>query len=111
VLARAVGAHVVMVNGHLAAYLARGSRSMWCWLPEDEPDREHTMLALAQQVTKFFQRGGPRGPGALISEINGEPAFGHSLAEALLAQGFLKTHLGLQLRRGQRAREDHDARR
>jgi ATP-dependent Lhr-like helicase len=102
-LARTVGAHVVMVDGALGAYLARGGRHLWVWLPEDEPQRQRVTTAVAARVAALADRGGARGEGVLITEIDGKPALTHPFAPALLAVGFLRTHLGLQ-RRGAVAR-------
>src|SRR5262249_20182141 len=43
---RTVGASVVLVNGALAAYLARGDRQLLAFLPESEPDRSKVGRAI-----------------------------------------------------------------
>jgi ATP-dependent Lhr-like helicase len=99
-LARTVGAEVVLVDGALGAYLARGGRHIWVWLPQDDDAaRARVSHAVAARVTALAERGG----GALISEIDGQPALKHPFAEALLAAGLVRTHVGLQ-RRGAMAR-------
>ena len=47
--ARAVGAHVVLLDGALAAWIGRGGRQAWVWLPDAEPDRTRVARAVAQQ--------------------------------------------------------------
>ena len=39
---RSVGATVVLVNGGIAAYLARGDRQLLTWMADAEPDRNRT---------------------------------------------------------------------
>jgi ATP-dependent Lhr-like helicase len=102
-LARTVGAYVVLVDGALGAYLARGGRHLWVWLPEDEPQRQRVTTAVAARVAALADRGGARGEGVLITEIDGRRALDHPFAAALLAGGFVRTHVGLQ-RRGAIAR-------
>jgi ATP-dependent Lhr-like helicase len=46
--ARVAGAEVVLVNGHLAAYLTRGGRDFWTYVPEQEPERSFTLEALGK---------------------------------------------------------------
>ncbi len=36
---RSVGARVVLVDGHLTAWIARGMRALLVWLPEHDPER------------------------------------------------------------------------
>jgi ATP-dependent Lhr-like helicase len=98
-LARTVGAHVVLVDGALGAYLARGGRHLWVWLPEDEPQRQRVTGAVVSSVVALADRAVTRGQGVLITEVDGQPALGHPFAAALLAAGFVRTHVGLQRRR------------
>ena len=98
-LSRTVGAHVIIVDGALSAYLARGGRGLWIWLPEDEPDASRVAAEVAASLAKLAQYGGQRGAGVLIEEIDGKAALGHPLAEKLLAAGFVRTHVGFQMRR------------
>ena len=44
---RAAGAHVVLVDGAMAAYLPRGEGELVARLPEDEPQRSRTAQAIA----------------------------------------------------------------
>jgi hypothetical protein len=97
-----VGAHVVLVDGALAGYLARGGRHLHTWLPDEDPQRARVAAALARRVAGLVGTGAPgvagRAPTVLIAEIDGQSALIHPLADALLAVGFLRTHAGLQRR-------------
>jgi ATP-dependent Lhr-like helicase len=95
---RTVGASVVLVNGQLAAFLARGGRSLTSCLPESEPERSTAGRAVAARLASLPSEG--RRDGAmLISEINGAPAAGHPLGPWLVEAGFVATALGYQLPR------------
>jgi ATP-dependent Lhr-like helicase len=102
-LTRTVGAQVVLVDGALGGYLARGGRHLWIWLPEDEPQRQRMTTAVAARVGALADRAGTHGDGVLVTEIDGQRALDHPFAEALLGDGFVRTHAGLQ-RRGALAR-------
>jgi ATP-dependent Lhr-like helicase len=94
--ARIVGATVVLVNGALAAYLARGDRQLLTWLPDTEPERTTAARAVAR-VLIARARGGAEAPrGMLIEEIDGRPPAGHPLARFLADAGFLAGALGFQ---------------
>src|SRR5947207_15648912 len=62
-LMRVAGASVVLVNGGLAAYLARGEKSLDVFLPEDEPQRgmvaREVSKALASLATPGARRARP----------------------------------------------------
>jgi ATP-dependent Lhr-like helicase len=94
--ARAVGATVVLVNGALAAYLARGDRSMITWLPDGEPERSQTALAVARVLIERARSGGDKPRGMLIEEIDGVPPAAHPIAPSLVESGFAAGALGLQ---------------
>jgi ATP-dependent Lhr-like helicase len=93
---RAVGATVALVNGALAAYLARGDRVLLTWLPEVEPLRSHAARAIAHFLIERARSGGETPRGMLVEEIDGRPAATHPLASFLIAAGFLPGALGLQ---------------
>ncbi len=98
--ARAVGAHVVLVNGALAAWMGRGGRQAWVWLPESEPDRTRVARAVAQQFGALAQAAqAERHGGFVLSEVNAEPAIQHPLALFLTEVGFVPSSLGFHLRR------------
>ena len=92
---RTVGAHVVIVNGALAAYISRGARQLLVFLPEDEPVRSTTARALAGRLASLARDG----DGLLIAGIGGLPASDHPLAPFLVDAGFYLSPMGLQMRR------------
>jgi ATP-dependent Lhr-like helicase len=104
--ARSAGARVVMIDGHLAAWIGRGDRTMLISLPTDEPDRARMGRALAQEIVALAHRAPEASRGWLIEEINGTPAAKDPAAAFLLEAGFAVTALGLQFRvaRGVRPR-------
>ena len=91
---RAVGAHVVLVNGAAAAYIARGGRQLTAWLPDHEPERSTVARAVAKVLADLALRDG-----LLLGEINGAPASEHPLAAALTEAGFVASALGFSVRR------------
>jgi ATP-dependent Lhr-like helicase len=96
---RTVGASVVLVNGALAAYLARGERLLLTWVPETEPERSQTARAVARTLIERARSGGDAPRGMLIEEINGVSAALHPLAPFFLDAGFAAGALGLQATR------------
>ncbi len=93
--ARAAGAYVVLVDGHLTAWLARSGTSLIVWLPEHEPDRTRHLRALAHALrTSPLLRA--RDGGLLIAEVDGAPIADHALAAALSAEGFVGGAKGMR---------------
>jgi len=95
---RSVGATVILVNGALAAYLARGDRMLLTFLPDNEPQRSRTAQALARALrersrTPVGDEQAPRG--MLIEEIDGVPPSAHPIAPYLARVGFLSGAMGL----------------
>jgi ATP-dependent helicase Lhr and Lhr-like helicase len=102
-LTRSAGASVVLRNGELVAYLRRNNPNLQVFLPGEEPDRSttardlsHFLASLAQQ--EMERREDQRG-GMLISQINGQPAGQHFLAQFLQEAGFHLAVHGLNFRR------------
>jgi ATP-dependent Lhr-like helicase len=95
---RSAGARVVLVDGHLIAWIARGDRAMLVSLPPDDPDRARAGRALAQELVGLAHRAPEGSRGWLIAEINGAPAAQDPAAAFLLEAGFSVTAMGLQLR-------------
>ena len=93
---RSVGATVVLVDGALVAYLARGERQLLTWLPEAEPQRSRAARALARTLIDRARSGGDTPRGMLIEEIDGAPASTHPIASFLINAGFLSGAMGLQ---------------
>src|SRR5262249_44221086 len=95
---RTVGSTVLLINGALAAYIARGGRQLAVFLPEDEPARSQVSRALAIRLAAVA-RGEDGRAGLLISEINGMPAADHPLSPFLIEAGFNPSAMGFQMRR------------
>jgi ATP-dependent Lhr-like helicase len=91
---RTVGAQVIFVNGHIAAYLSRGGRQVLVYLPEDEPQRSVIGRALASQLAVVA-----RTSGLIVDEVNGMPASKHPIAEFLQEAGFSHSAMGYMMRR------------
>ena len=91
---RTIGAQVIFVNGHLAAYLSRGGRQVLVYLPEEEPQRTVVGRALSTQLAAIARTGG-----LMIADINGIPASDHPLAPFLGAAGFAPSAMGFMVRR------------
>jgi len=94
---RSVGATVILVDGALAAYLARGDRQLLTYLPEAEPLRSKTARAIARALRERSRMpvGEEQAPrGMLIEEIDGVPPSAHPIAPYLARIGFLTGALG-----------------
>jgi ATP-dependent Lhr-like helicase len=94
---RTVGGSVILVNGALGAYLARGDRMLLTFLPEAEPQRSRTAQAIARALRErsripVGEDLAPRG--MLIEEIDGLPPSAHPLAPYLARVGFLSGAMG-----------------
>jgi ATP-dependent Lhr-like helicase len=111
---RSVGATVFLIDGAIAAYLARGDRQLTTWLPEAEPQRSRAARGVAQALlrrarvpvapdprddrdSQLVEEPLPRG--MLIEEIDGLPPALHPLAPFLIEAGFLSGALGFQATR------------
>jgi ATP-dependent Lhr-like helicase len=96
---RSVGATVILVDGALAAYLARGDRQLLTYLPAAEPQRSKTARAIARALRERSRApiGDDRAPrGMLIEEIDGVPPSAHPIAPHLARAGFLTGAMGFQ---------------
>jgi ATP-dependent helicase Lhr and Lhr-like helicase len=96
---RSVGATVILVDGALAAYLARGDRMLLTFLPGDEPQRSKTARAVARALidrarSSAGDESEPRG--MLIEEIDGLPPSIHPMAPYLADAGFISGAMGFQ---------------
>jgi ATP-dependent Lhr-like helicase len=97
---RSAGSQVVLVDGALAAFLSRGGRQAWVWLPETEPDRGRVARAVASALGTVAARGLlDRRGGMMLEEVNGLPATASPLALYLAEAGFTPSSLGFHLRR------------
>ncbi|HVR38476.1 MAG TPA: crosslink repair DNA glycosylase YcaQ family protein [Thermoanaerobaculia bacterium] len=95
-LTRSVGASVILVNGMLAAYVGRGEKQLFTFLPEDEPSRGMVARAIATALASIVTSGKRRA--LLINEIDGEPAKRSAIAPYLSELGFVSTGMGYQMR-------------
>jgi ATP-dependent Lhr-like helicase len=87
---------VILVDGALAAYLARGDRQLLTWLPDAEPHRSRAGRAIARVLIERALSGGDTPRGMLIEEIDGLPPASHPMASFLAGAGFLPGALGYQ---------------
>ena len=102
-LARSVGASVILRNGDLVAYLRRNNPAIQVFLPADEPDRSAAAADLAAFLAQYAQ-GLLQNPdtrhhgGLLIDAIGGRPAWEHFLARFLEEAGFRASPRGYHVR-------------
>jgi ATP-dependent Lhr-like helicase len=93
---RSVGATVILVNGAIAAYLARGDRQLITFLPDAEPDRSKAGRAVARVLIDRARSGGDSPRGMLIEEIDGMPPSRHPMSPWLTEAGFVAGAMGFQ---------------
>jgi ATP-dependent Lhr-like helicase len=93
---RTVGATVILVDGMLSAYLARGDRQLLTWLPGDEPQQSRVGRAVARVLIERARSGGETPRGMLIEEIDGRPPAGHPIVPFLVEAGFVGGAMGFQ---------------
>jgi ATP-dependent Lhr-like helicase len=93
---RSVGATVILVNGALAAYLARGDRQLLTFLPDAEPDRSKVARAVAHVLIDRARTGGDAPRGMLLEEIDGTPPSRHAMSTFLAEAGFVAGAMGFQ---------------
>jgi ATP-dependent Lhr-like helicase len=93
---RSIGATVILVNGALAAYLARGDRQLVTFLPDAEPDRSKAGRAVARVLIDRARSGGESPRGMLIEEIDGTPPSRHPISPFLTEAGFVAGAMGFQ---------------
>jgi ATP-dependent Lhr-like helicase len=94
-LARAAGAHVVLVDGGLAAYVSRGEAEMATFLPGEEPARARTARAIATALLAWARRSGRSFFGGTAAD--GRPLAESPLAPHLAAAGFAPAGSGFRL--------------
>jgi ATP-dependent Lhr-like helicase len=93
---RTVGAYVILVDGALSAYLARGERVLTTWLPGAEPHRSRAARAVARVLIDRARAGADAPRGMLIEAIDGLHPSRHGLAPFLVEAGFIGGALGFQ---------------
>jgi ATP-dependent Lhr-like helicase len=95
---RSAGARVILVDGRLVAWIARGDRMLLVSLPPDEPERSRAGRALARELVALAGRAPEGSRGWLVEEINGQKAAAEPAAAFLIESGCAPTAMGLQLR-------------
>jgi ATP-dependent Lhr-like helicase len=97
-LMRIVGATVILVDGAMAAYLARGDREITVSLPDAEPFRSRTARAITSALVRLAS-GDARGARPIfLADINGQPAVDHPFREFLDSAAFRRDGLGYRVR-------------
>jgi len=102
---RMAGARIVMVDGRLACWIARGDHHLIVSLPEHEPDRSRAGRAMARELVRLAWQAPDGQRGWLIATINDQPAVTDPASQFLIEAGFAATHEGLQLRIPKRSQE------
>jgi ATP-dependent Lhr-like helicase len=87
---------VIVVDGALVAYVARGERQLITWLPDAEPQRSRAARAVARVLIERARSGDESPRGMLVEEIDGEPPSRHPIAPFLAGAGFIAGALGFQ---------------
>ena len=87
---------MILVNGALAAYLARGDRQLLTFLPDAEPERSRVARAIACVLIDRARSGGDAPRGMLIEEIDGTAPALHAMSPFLGEAGFIAGALGFQ---------------
>jgi ATP-dependent Lhr-like helicase len=95
---RAAGATVILRDGVLLGWLARGFETLLTFLPEDEAQRVRGETALAEALAGLS--GAPGRRALLLSTIDGAPADKSPLGKALQSAGFVITRDGWIRRAG-----------
>jgi ATP-dependent helicase Lhr and Lhr-like helicase len=99
---RAAGALVVLHDGVLLAYLARGEKSLTSFLPARDPERARAARVLADTLAELVDGVARRA--LILGSIDGEKARGHTLGAALEQVGFTPVGEGYVLRHGRGVR-------
>lgn len=94
---RAAGAQVVMFEGALAAFVARGGDAVATFLPPEQPERGRFVEAIAVALGRELDRGAKKA--LTISRIDGADAASSPLAAEWKTYGFVISGAGLLLRR------------
>jgi len=100
---RAAGAHVVIVDGALAAYVRGGGREVTTRLPAEEPRRSTLARGAAAALYAWCARAG-QSPLGWVPSDEGPLADG-PLAPHLLAAGFVRSGPGFRLATARAAKE------
>jgi ATP-dependent Lhr-like helicase len=93
---RTIGATVILVNGRLAAWLARGERQLLVYLSDDERTKTMTARAVAERLYAIATAPDSARKGMLIGEVDGCPTEAHPIAPFLIDAGFVRGAMGYQ---------------
>jgi ATP-dependent Lhr-like helicase len=104
---RAAGALVVLYQGALLAYLARGEKSLATFLPAEEPERTRAAEVIADSLFELVDGVARRA--LVLSSIDGDKARGHAIGPLLERAGFAPVGEGYVLRHGRSRREGSHA--
>jgi ATP-dependent Lhr-like helicase len=104
---RAAGALVVLHDGAVLAYLARGEKSLSSFLPPRDPERARAAAVVADALRDLCDGVARRA--LVLASIDGNKARGHALGPALERVGFTPVGDGYVLRHGRGVREGRHA--
>jgi ATP-dependent helicase Lhr and Lhr-like helicase len=93
--ARAAGARVILLGGHLIGYVNRTGQHLLTYLPNEEPERSKVQAALVKALGTLASDNSP----AFLRKIDQLAPGATSLAQPLEAAGFVSTSRGLLHRR------------
>jgi ATP-dependent Lhr-like helicase len=96
------GAHVLLWDGTLVAYLARGDTSLVTFLPATEPEHSRAARAVGETLANLVDRGQKRA--LFICLVDGQPSHASGLSPHLVEAGFSATNRG-HLKRARRRRD------
>ncbi|HUL78031.1 MAG TPA: DEAD/DEAH box helicase [Vicinamibacteria bacterium] len=94
-LARAAGPHVVLVDGAVAAVVARGGREVTALLPDDEPARSRVAAGAARVLRRWCEAAGHPALGWAVGES--PPLAESPLAPFLVEAGFVRSGPGFRV--------------
>jgi len=100
---RAAGALVVLHQGALLGYLARGEKSLLAFLPAQDPERARAAAVLGGALHELVDGVSRRA--LILASIDGGEARGHALGPTLERVGFTPVGEGYVLRFGRGLRE------
>jgi ATP-dependent Lhr-like helicase len=96
-LQRSAGAHVVLVDGVLAAHVRTGEGEIVTFLPGEEPARSRAAAALVHALARWSAAG----RSAIVwMSVDGEPVGRSGLASALKDAGFVPSGPGMRINPG-----------
>ena len=100
---RSAGARVILREGRLLAFLARGNGSLLCFAQPSEPERGEDLAAIASVLCDLA-----RDEPLLLAEIDALPAAKTDLGNALMTAGFESGFKGMRLSARNRSLQQDD---